>query len=72
MPRYGCYQHVFNNLRPVWEIRRDPRLKEIFGAVYSEVRGKRVDEFVCSLDGINIQPNVQNQFSLGLFDINVI
>jgi hypothetical protein len=57
--KYGCYQHVFNNLRPVWEIRRDPRLKEIFGAVYSEVRGKRVDEFVCSLDGINIQPNVQ-------------
>ena len=57
--KYGCYQHVFNNLRPVWEIRRDPRLKEIFGAVYSEVRGKRVNEFVCSLDGINIQPNVQ-------------
>ena len=57
--KYGCYQHVFNNLRPVWEIRRDPRLKEIFGAVYSELRGKRVDEFVCSLDGINIQPNVK-------------
>ena len=57
--RYGLYnEHILNNLKPVWEIRRDPRMKEIFQPVYSELKGKVVDEFVCSIDGINIQPNV--------------
>ena len=57
--RYGLYnEHILNNLKPVWEIRKDIRMKEIFKPVYSELKGKEVDEFVCSIDGINIQPNV--------------
>lgn len=58
--RCGLYnEHILNNLKPVWEIRRDPRMKDIFKPVYSELKRKEVDEFVCSIDGINIQPNVE-------------
>ena len=56
--RYGLFQNIFNNLKPVWQIRRDPRMKNIFKPVYSELRGAEVDDFVCSIDGINIQPNI--------------
>jgi hypothetical protein len=56
--RYGLYQSTVQNLRPVWEIRRDPRMKNIFKPVYSGLRGMEIDEFVCSIDGINIQPNI--------------
>ena len=56
--RYGLYQNLVNNLRPVWEIRRDQRWKNIFTTVYSELLGEQIDEFVCSIDGINIQPNI--------------
>ena len=56
--RYGLYQNVLNNLKPVWEVRRNPRMKKIFKPVYSELRGEEVDDFVCSIDGINIQPNI--------------
>jgi hypothetical protein len=56
--RYGMYHNLLNNLKPAWEIRRDPRMKSIFKPVYSELRGTDVDEFVCSMDGINIQPNI--------------
>merc|ERR1712013_455710 len=35
----------------------------IFKPIYSELRGEEVDEFVCSLDGINIQPNVSRDIS---------
>ena len=60
--RYGLYnEHILNNLKPVWEIRRDPRMKEIFEPVYSKLKGKKVDEFVCSIDGINIQPNISRE-----------
>jgi len=55
--RYGLYHNILNNTKSVWEIRRDPRMKSIFKQVYSELKGKEVDEFVCSIDGINIQPN---------------
>jgi len=37
--RYGLYQQLLNNLRPVWELRRDHRWKNIFKTVYSELRG---------------------------------
>jgi len=57
-PQYGLYQHLLNNLKPVWQIRRDTRMKEIFKSIYSELRGKVIDEFVCSIDGVNVQPNV--------------
>ena len=56
--RYGLFQYLLNNLKPVWQIRRDPRWKNIFKQVYSELRDEEIDEFVCSIDGINIQPNV--------------
>jgi len=57
--RYGLYhEHILSNLKPVWEIRRDPRMKSIFQPVYSKLKGKEINEFVCSIDGINIQPNI--------------
>ena len=28
--RYGLYQNLLNNLEPVWQIRRDPRWRDIF------------------------------------------
>lgn len=56
--RYGMYHNLLNNLRPVWEIRRDPRMKNIFKSVYSELSGRNIDDFVCSIDGINVQPNI--------------
>lgn len=56
--RYGLYQNLVSNLQPVWEIRRDERLKSLFKQVYSTLRGESVEEFVCSIDGINIQPNI--------------
>ena len=56
--RYGMHQYLVNNLKPIWEIRRDPRMKGIFQPVYTELKGKNIDEFVCSIDGVSIQPNV--------------
>jgi hypothetical protein len=55
--RHGMYQKIINNIKPVWEIRRDPRMKGIFKQVYSELKEEDVDEFVCSIDGVSIQPN---------------
>ena len=60
--RYGLYnEHILNNLKPVWEIRRDSRMQNIFQPVYSELKGKEINEFVCSIDGINIQPNISRE-----------
>jgi len=72
--RFGLFKSLLNNLQPVWEIRRDPRLLEIFRKVYGSLREERnsysyttdgaretmmggLDSFICSPDGVNLQPN---------------
>ena len=30
LERYGMYHNLLNNIKPVWEIRRDPRVKSTF------------------------------------------
>lgn len=62
--RDGLHHHIINNIKPIWEIRRDPRMKKIFTQVYTELRGHEVDEFVCSIDGMNIQPNISRNLEL--------
>ena len=38
--RHGLFQIVLNNLQPVWRIRRDERIREIFAHAYSGLRGR--------------------------------
>lgn len=55
-PRAGLFQRVVGNLPPVWKVRSDKRLKKIFSSVYSRLRGYEINDFVTSIDGINIHP----------------
>eukprot|EP00122_Pirum_gemmata_P013018 Pgem_evm1s12107 len=69
--RYGMYQNIIPNLRPVWEIRQNENVYNIFKESYNTIRKYREDgsktaseaasaditEFVTSMDGLNIQPN---------------
>lgn len=56
--RDGLFQCMIGNLPAVTNIRSDPRVREVFTTVYSDIRGKPVTEFVSSLDGVNIRPPV--------------
>jgi len=59
--RFGMYHNLLTNLKPVWDVRRDPRMKTIFKSVYSKLKGTDIDEFICSMDGVNVQPNISRK-----------
>eukprot|EP00008_Paramoeba_atlantica_P008884 CAMPEP_0201495730 /NCGR_PEP_ID=MMETSP0151_2-20130828/55691_1 /ASSEMBLY_ACC=CAM_ASM_000257 /TAXON_ID=200890 /ORGANISM="Paramoeba atlantica, Strain 621/1 / CCAP 1560/9" /LENGTH=272 /DNA_ID=CAMNT_0047884985 /DNA_START=57 /DNA_END=872 /DNA_ORIENTATION=+ len=56
-PRSGLFQSLVANFPVVWEIRSDPRIRQIFTSAYSGLRGYPVEEFFSSLDGINVRPH---------------
>ena len=55
--RPGLYQNLMGHTIPVWKMRTDPNVKNIFQILYSYLRGKKVTKFITSLDGINVLPN---------------
>lgn len=57
-PRPGLFQSLVGQFPTVWHLRTDPRVREIFTAFYSNFRGKQVDDFVCSADGVNVRPPI--------------
>lgn len=65
--RPGLFQACLANLEPVWEIRSDPKILNIFSILYSNLRKKELksySDFIVSGDAINIRPN-------DLFDPNI-
>lgn len=57
-PRAGLFQRVVGNLPPVWKVRSDKRMKSIFSSVYSQLRGYEIDDFVTSIDAVNLHPPI--------------
>ncbi len=57
--RAGLYQAAVGNLATGWRFRADPRVRRLFTAVYSAVRGRPVTDFIVSGDGLNLQPRWQ-------------
>jgi hypothetical protein len=55
--RYGMFQALMCHLPAVWEIRTNPKVKEIFDALYSSLKNNTTHEYVSSIDGINVLPN---------------
>lgn len=58
-PRSGLMQSLVANFPPVWAIRTDARIRAIFEAVYSDLRGEKVTDFYSSMDGINVRPSMK-------------
>lgn len=59
--RYGLYQALMGNLPAVWKIRKHKHMLPIFKKLYTDLRKKEINDYICSLDGINIQPNVKHR-----------
>src|SRR3989338_1995138 len=57
MTRPGLFQSLITNSKPVWELRVNERIKEIFEFLYCKLKDKKYIELVVSQDGINIHPN---------------
>ncbi len=55
--RPGLFQCLVANSPAVWQIRSDPRLRQIFTLIYSNLRQSPINDFIVSGDGINIRPN---------------
>eukprot|EP00050_Salpingoeca_kvevrii_P012539 m.23372 g.23372 ORF g.23372 m.23372 type:complete len:342 (-) comp4107_c0_seq1:93-1118(-) len=55
-PRSGLFQSLVSHFPTVWELRADERVRSIFTEMYSALRGRRVEDYVVSLDGINVRP----------------
>ena len=58
MVRDGLFQCRLGNVRPAWEVRSDDRIRRVFAAAYSNLRGYPVDDFVTSIDAVNVRPPV--------------
>jgi hypothetical protein len=59
--RHGLYQALVGNLPAVWKIRKHKHMLPIFKKLYTDFRGREINDYICSLDGINIQPNVKHR-----------
>ncbi|AYV76215.1 MAG: hypothetical protein Terrestrivirus5_37 [Terrestrivirus sp.] len=57
--RPGLFQALVSNLKPVWEIRSNDNIGNIFEILYSNLRNKNYtsNDFIVSGDGINVRPN---------------
>lgn len=59
--RPGLFQTTMSNIKPVWIIRTDPKIKNIFKILYSKLRNKNYSDnnsdWIVSGDGINVRPN---------------
>lgn len=55
-PRSGLYQNLAGQLPTVWAVRTDPRVRAVFEAAYTVLRGKPVTDFATSCDGLNLRP----------------
>jgi hypothetical protein len=56
-PRSGLFQNLATQLPTVWAVRLDPRVRRVFEAVYSCLRGRRVRNLATSCDGLNVRPS---------------
>lgn len=56
--RPGLFQQLVSNLQPVWNIRSNEKIASIFKHLYSTFRGREINDFICSGDGINVRGNV--------------
>lgn len=54
-PRTGLCQSLVN-IQPVWAVRTESTVREVFTAAYSGLRQRPITEFVCSCDGMNVRP----------------
>lgn len=54
----GLFQCIISNARPLWRLRKNARIAELFRLAYSASGnpGLAADRFVCSCDGVNFQP----------------
>lgn len=53
----GIPNALCSNIQAVWNIRAHPNVFKLFKILYSHIRGKQIDDFICSSDRINIIPN---------------
>jgi hypothetical protein len=54
--RSGLFQALVSNLHDVWKIRSEKNVELIFRILYSDLRQKKIKNFIVSGDGINIKP----------------
>lgn len=54
--RPGLFQALMGNLSSVWKIRTNEKINNIFKLLYSNLRGRQIDDFIVSGDGINVKP----------------
>lgn len=60
--RTGLFQALMSNQQSVWNVRSHQNIEKIFQIVYSDLRGRTIDDFIVSNDGINIRPKNWPQF----------
>jgi hypothetical protein len=56
--RFGLFQSRLGSTAAAWRVRAHPAVRDVFTKVYSGLRGARVEEFVTSIDGVNVRPPV--------------
>ncbi len=59
-PRLGMMQTLVGNMPCLWKVRTDTRVRDIFETLYSDLRGKSVKDFYCSIDGMTVRPPVKS------------
>mmetsp|Transcript_24937 Transcript_24937/g.69851 ORF Transcript_24937/g.69851 Transcript_24937/m.69851 type:complete len:266 (-) Transcript_24937:313-1110(-) len=52
------FHSLVGNLPAVWGIRADPRIRKVFEAAYSHLRGYDCTDFYCSMDGMTVHPPI--------------
>merc|ERR1711879_243314 len=55
--RSGLFQSIMGHIPPVWEVRRNENIINIFKNLYSKLRNLENIKLVPSIDGINCLPN---------------
>lgn len=57
--RDGMYQRLVSNLPILYKYRSDPKLHEIYSLAYSKIREREINEFISSIDGLNLRPPIE-------------
>ena len=63
--RPGLYQTLVGHTNSGWDIRSHKHVRHIFKTLYSDLRGKEIDDYIVSFDGINVLPNDTGPYDKG-------
>src|SRR5690606_16794525 len=66
--RPGLFQSLCSNFENVWDIRKNNNIKNIYKNLYNQLRNYKINKFIISGDGINLQPPYIGPYTTDLND----